>query len=108
MNRPLTVLFLLGLCLAAVLFVAVAVGSVPVPWDSMVSLLVGGERHASAEDQKWAAIILLIRLPRVLGAALVGAGLATAGAALQAMLRNPMADPGILGVSGGAGLGAVL
>jgi iron complex transport system permease protein len=54
------------------------------------------------------AIIFLVRLPRVLGAALIGAALAVAGAVMQGLLRNPMADPGIIGVSSGAGFGAVL
>jgi iron complex transport system permease protein len=54
-----------------------------------------------------AAILLEIRLPRVLLGALVGAGLATAGALLQALLQNPLADPYILGISGGAALGGV-
>jgi len=53
-------------------------------------------------------IILEIRLPRLLLGALVGAGLATSGAILQGLFRNPLADPGLVGVSSGAGLAAVL
>jgi iron complex transport system permease protein len=53
-------------------------------------------------------VVLDIRLPRVLGAALVGAVLAAAGAAYQALFRNPLVSPDILGVSTGAGLGAVI
>jgi iron complex transport system permease protein len=53
-------------------------------------------------------ILLQIRLPRVVLAALVGAGLATAGVLLHALLQNPLADPCILGISGGAALGGVL
>ncbi len=53
-------------------------------------------------------ILIEIRLPRVVLAALVGAGLATAGVLLQALLQNPLADPYILGISGGAALGGVL
>ena len=67
-----------------------------------VSLLVGSAEHATP------AIVLEIRLPRALLAALVGAGLATAGALLQALLQNPLADPYVLGISGGAALGGVL
>src|SRR5262249_56455059 len=48
-----------------------------------------------------------LRLPRVLGAALVGLALATAGALFQGLLRNPLADPYVVGTSGGASLGAV-
>jgi iron complex transport system permease protein len=53
-------------------------------------------------------IIYLIRLPRVLMAVVTGAALSTSGAVMQCLFRNPMADPGILGVSSGAGLGAVI
>ena len=53
-------------------------------------------------------IVFSLRLPRVLLAFAVGAGLAVTGTALQALVRNPLADPYLLGLSGGAGLGAVL
>jgi len=53
-------------------------------------------------------ILLGVRLPRVVLAALVGAALASAGVVLQAILRNPLADPYILGISSGAGLGAII
>jgi iron complex transport system permease protein len=53
-------------------------------------------------------VVWQIRLPRVLMAALVGAGLAVAGVALQALFRNPLAEPGLIGVSSSAALGAVL
>ncbi len=76
------------------------------------SLLVGSETvslsDALAGDDKAYAIIFLSRLPRIILAALVGMALASAGGAFQALLRNPLADPFILGVSGGAALGAVL
>ncbi|HET9513691.1 MAG TPA: iron chelate uptake ABC transporter family permease subunit, partial [Gemmatimonadales bacterium] len=55
-----------------------------------------------------AAILLDLRVPRVLLAFTVGAGLGLTGAVLQALVRNPLADPYLLGLSGGAGLGAVL
>ncbi|MDG6249403.1 iron chelate uptake ABC transporter family permease subunit, partial [Methanocalculus sp.] len=53
-------------------------------------------------------IIFDIRLPRVIAAVLVGAALATAGSAMQALFRNPMADPYIIGTSAGGSLGAVV
>jgi iron complex transport system permease protein len=59
-------------------------------------------------DSADATIVLSLRLPRVLLAFAVGAGLGLTGAALQALVRNPLADPYLLGLSGGAGLGAVL
>lgn len=54
------------------------------------------------------AVLLDLRLPRVLVAALVGVALASSGTALQSLFKNPLADPGVLGVSSGASLGAVL
>jgi iron complex transport system permease protein len=59
-------------------------------------------------DAPAAVIVRELRLPRVLLAFLVGGSLAVCGAALQAMIRNPLAEPYLLGLSGGAGLGAVL
>ena len=53
-------------------------------------------------------IFLRVRLPRIILAALVGAALAAAGVVFQALLRNPLADPYILGISSGAGLGVIL
>ncbi len=80
--------------LPAVLFLALSVGS------ESISLF-------DLDDQK-RAILFYIRLPRVLLAATVGASLAAAGASLQAMLRNPLAEPYLLGVSNGAALGTML
>jgi iron complex transport system permease protein len=103
------VLAALALALGGALLVAAAVGSVAVPLDAEVKVL-GSRLGLLARDTvspQWDAIFFLIRLPRVLGAALIGGVLAVAGASLQALLRNPMADPGVLGVSAGAGFGAV-
>jgi iron complex transport system permease protein len=61
-----------------------------------------------APDPTQAALIGTVRLPRAVLAALVGAGLAVAGAAMQATFRNPLAEPGVTGVSAGAATGAVL
>ena len=65
------------------------------------------ERTAAA-DYQLAMILAEIRIPRLLLGLLVGAGLAICGAVMQGLFRNPMADPGLLGVSSGAALGAVL
>lgn len=74
---------------------------------ALVSLLIGpGGFYLPANN---ASLILSeIRLPRTLLGLLVGASLGLSGAALQGYLRNPLAEPGVIGVSGGAGLGAVL
>ncbi|MFZ5624703.1 MAG: FecCD family ABC transporter permease [Gemmatimonadota bacterium] len=77
-----------------------AVGSVPLtPGEVWNGLL-----HRTADS---ATIVRQLRLPRVLLAYAVGGSLAASGAALQALVRNPMADPYLLGLAGGAGLGAV-
>ncbi len=80
--------------------VAVAIGSVRLPLAGIVGL--------SPLEPAHQAILWNVRLPRVLLAAVVGGGLAVVGATLQAVFRNPMADAGLLGVSSGAALGAVL
>jgi len=78
-------------------------GALRLPWSEVLWILAGGP----AASPTHGAIVMRVRLPRALLAALVGASLGSAGGAFQALLRNPLADPYILGVSGGAALGAV-
>jgi iron complex transport system permease protein len=59
-------------------------------------------------DERIATVVVDIRMPRILVAILVGAALATAGACLQGLFRNPLADPGLIGVSSGGAIGAIL
>ena len=82
--------------------VAAGVGSSDVSLHDVAAALLGGG------DASTRGIVIDFRLARVLLAACVGAALATAGVSYQAVLRNPLADPFILGVSGGAALGAVV
>ncbi len=82
---------------------ALAIGPAPVGLRDVVAALLG-----RAPSPLAATIVVELRLPRVLLAALAGSGLAVAGAAFQALTRNPLADPAVLGVAGGAALGAVL
>ena len=64
--------------------------------------------HTSTPFAPWEATIVLdVRMPRIVTGAFVGAGLALSGAALQALFRNPLADPGVIGVASGGSLGAV-
>ena len=94
------------LCLASVP-AACLVGPLPIPAGDVLLTLAGlGPQGDSAEVAR--LVILDLRLPRVLLALLVGGGLAVAGAMFQGVLRNPLADPFTLGVSGGAALGAAL
>lgn len=79
-----------------------ALGSVDVSWATMYEALVQGPSH------ELYTILYDIRLPRVLTGALAGINLAIAGGILQGVLRNPLADPGLLGVTAGAGLAAMV
>jgi iron complex transport system permease protein len=85
-------------------------GSERIPLGDVARILLSGgdETLMGASGVSRSVIVLEVRLPRVLLAFLVGASLAAVGVALQALLRNPLADPYILGVSSGAALGAVL
>lgn len=92
----------LGLCLLALSAAALLTGPAALSADQVLAVLMGkGSIEASL-------IVCEIRLPRLLLALLVGAGLGASGAALQALLRNPLADPGVTGISASAALGAVL
>ena len=91
----------LAALLAAAALVALNLGAAQMSPAEVLDVLLGGG------DERQRTVIFDVRLPRVLLALLVGGGLAVAGAVYQALLRNPLADPYILGVSGGAALGAV-
>ena len=103
MSRP-SALPLLALLLSAAIVLSLGIGAMPIRPSEVVSILAErlGLGSGAGLDDRHAAVLVSIRLPRVLLAALVGAGLATAGAALQGLFRNPLADPALLGVSGGA------
>ena len=92
----------------AVFVLCVSVGSVSVPFGETFSLIAGAIRGAQAPSTSAASIILSSRLPRVICVALTGAALAVCGAAMQGLLKNPLADGSTLGVSSGASLGAVI
>lgn len=92
------------------ILIGIAVGSVSVPVADIFPIIISkliGLSIAAHVDPMYVDIVYQIRLPRVLLAGLVGASLAIAGAAFQGLLRNPLADPYILGVSSGASVGAV-
>jgi iron complex transport system permease protein len=100
-NRAGLALLLFVAALLAVLL-SVRFGSVSFTTPEVVAALTGGGPEVHRD------ILLGFRLPRAVLGLLVGGGLALAGAVFQALLRNPLAEPYILGVSGGAGAGAVL
>ncbi len=101
--RPL-ILLLLGAALAGVLLLSLAVGSVSIPVEQIITVLLGGE----AERASWSNIILKVRLPKALTAMLAGAALGVSGLIMQTFFRNPLAEPFVLGISSGASLGVAL
>ena len=108
-RRAALVLAALAVALVAAVVVALALGSERVPLAGIASALAarvtGASSPLSPEQQ---TIVFDVRMPRLALGLMVGASLGVAGAAFQALLRNPLAEPYILGVSGGAALGAVL
>jgi len=97
--------FLCGLLVSlAVLASALMTGAFPLGGAEVISLLFSPETL----DPQLAIVFWQIRLPRILAALLIGAGLSGAGAAYQGMFQNPLVSPDILGVAAGAGLGACL
>jgi iron complex transport system permease protein len=113
--RPLTVKRLLWTCgglaalLLATVVLALKLGAVPVSVTDLV-LALGRIAIGRANElpTEYRLIIFDLRLPRILLGILVGAALSVAGASFQALLRNPLADPYVLGVSSGAALGSIL
>lgn len=113
--RPLTVKRLLWTCgglavlLLACVVLALKLGAVPVSVSELVldlgRIAIGRTNELPAEFRM---IVFDLRLPRILLGILVGAALSVAGASYQALLRNPLADPYVLGVSSGAAVGSIL
>lgn len=93
-------------CVAVV--ISLSIGSVRIPMRTSLSLLASMIAGTPSGDDALQSVLFSVRLPRVLLASLVGAALATAGAAFQSLLRNPLADPYVLGVSTGASMGTIL
>lgn len=119
---PEVLFFGLGAMLIAAVLLGVGVGTFSISPGHSIAILLDrahllgpvqsvlgavGIDWAANFTQQESAVLWAIRLPRVLQAAIVGGGLAIAGAALQGVFRNPLADPGVIGVSAGASLGAV-
>lgn len=100
-----------ALILTVSILAAVSLGAVTIPLETVWSI-VANKLWSGAFEATWSRgrenIIWEIRFPRALLAALVGAGLGMVGTALQAITRNPLADPHLLGISSGAAFGAIL
>lgn len=110
-RQSIGMLAILGGVLILVLVFAASLGAVAIPAGDIAAILLKrafGISIGVPWNEAQEAIVWQLRLPRVLGAALVGAGLAGAGVIFQGLLRNPMADPYLLGTSGGAALAATI
>ncbi len=99
------IFFILGVLLLVSLYLGCRIGAVGIDNDVFWRLLSGG---ATKTDEALGQILLHIRLPRVFAAALVGGTLAVTGAVMQGLFRNPLVDPGIVGVMSGASFAATL
>jgi iron complex transport system permease protein len=98
----------LSAALAVACILAVGIGAVAVPPLSVLRVLLRLLGVGPEPTAQQTAIVLHIRLPRVIAAVLVGGTLAVCGAVMQGLFRNPMASPEILGISSGSSLGAVI
>ena len=100
---------IMAAALAAAFLLCICLGSVNIPLRETLQILKCAVlRLPQAEGGTFASILLSVRIPRVLCAGLIGASLSVAGAAMQGLLRNPLADGSTMGVASGASLGAVL
>jgi iron complex transport system permease protein len=108
LRRTLVVCLALLALLFLVIVVASVIGAERLPVASAVCALFTGGNSSCGLTVEQSAILFDIRLPRILLAASVGASLATAGAGYQALLRNPLAEPYLLGISNGAAVGTMV
>ena len=102
-GKPARLLLLLAL-LGLLLLLSLSLGSVSIPLEQIVTVLLGGQ----ADHQSWTNIVLKFRLPKTATAAQAGMALGVSGLLMQTYFRNPLAEPFVLGVSSGASLGVAL
>jgi len=106
LKRILVTILLMSLLLLCAMIMGLSIGSTEGGWRILLNGLFG--TSSDAGDSVLTTIIWKIRLPRVILASLVGATLSLGGLVFQALLRNPLAEPYILGISGGAAIGAIV
>jgi iron complex transport system permease protein len=94
--------------LAIVALLSLTHGAVPVPSGRVADILIRAIEARGGDPTQNSLVVLHIRLPRLFLGMMIGAALAMSGALMQGLFRNPLADPGLAGVSAGAGLGAAL
>ena len=102
-NQSLTWLATILTLLCFTFFLSLKSGAVPMDWSIFFQVLYGSEAPTALEK----SVVWQIRMPRLLMALATGGALAVGGVVMQAMFRNPLAEPGLMGVSSGAALGAV-
>lgn len=108
-NKFILLFLCLILLLIASFFLALSYGNAQIPLDSIVDIVINHLVYGiKSNDENGALydIIWLLRMPRIILAICVGAGLSVCGVVMQAIVKNPLADPYILGISSGASLGA--
>ena len=109
MKKPIVVILLLAIAVLPVLSLSFAFGSVHIPMGTSLRILLYALFQIPQTDpEPVLQIVLNLRLPQSLAAFVVGGGLSIIGVAMQALVRNPLAEPYILGVSSGASAGASL
>ncbi|WP_071058218.1 iron ABC transporter permease [Pelistega sp. MC2] len=104
-KKPFYFHLLLAVCLLVIIAISVGYGAVRISWSEISGVLFKSTTESYTLVQK---VLIDIRLPRVILSTIVGAVLAIAGVVMQALFRNPLAEPGLMGISAGASLGAVV
>lgn len=111
LNMKIKKIFIILIILLSIsIILSTCLGSVNVPIDETIKILINNifENDFYSVSESYNNIIFNVRLPRVIIGTLVGSGLAISGSAIQSVFRNPMADPGIIGISSGGSLGAII
>ena len=108
LSRVLQISALMLLIFLVVCIVSLSLGSVHIGFIEVLKSLIGSSTGESSLSSQEELIIFSVRLPRIIFAGVVGASLSLGGVIFQAILRNPLADPYILGISGGSALGAII
>src|SRR3990170_3247515 len=109
LGRVIRICLLLSMVFIVVLGISLMMGSVKIdPWGAIKYILNFHQDGTSAFSPLEITIIFSLRLPRVIFAGIIGAAMALVGTVFQALLRNPLADPYILGISGGSAVGAII
>ncbi|WP_237028730.1 FecCD family ABC transporter permease [Pedobacter steynii] len=104
------ILLILTIILVLTMMISSCIGAVQISFSELISIIsyhTGLSEHQNFEPQQ-AAVLLNLRLPRILLGGLIGAALGISGAAIQGLFRNPLAEPGLIGISSGATLFAVI